>query len=1365
MADTTRDIELRLRARDLSTAELKHVIASVNELSGSLDKQLAAATRLELKERELKSTLQQFDQAARAVTGLTALIERTKLLSDQVTKNQADLDKAAEALRRHQAAMEAGTATGRNAERSLTGYEKALKSAQAALDRNSKTLADYHTQLTAAGVEAKNLAAAEQQLVTTATAIGDARTKLNNTIREIPKLEREAREATKASAIASAQAAEAAKIEAAARRDALTSLRAQVDGALIAFNRRHDAMAKQVAEEKRLAELSKRLLKEKHEDETRQARATTDALRNEFRRRIEQQRRDEEAAAAQQQQQRTRGQPAAATPARPGARGQAQTPGFLGLRPYELTNLGYQVNDVISGLASGQNVTQILAQQGGQFIQIFGAAALRWFPLVAAAAAAAAVAIGGLTHNLREATATREFSALMDVNTQSAKYNVEAMKALAKSLLDVGVSWDDSVKTVKMAQAANVLPEAMETMTRLARNLARVHGKEVPDAMKELIEGFSGGEKALQELLGKYPALEDATKRRVAALLNEGRVAEAQALALKGLNDKYKESADKFISPLTRASEDLKKAWDDLLTSIGKSRVFSDLATSLVNFVEGMKSVVESLDSLAKKMDDPKVQFALKAVGAWWQIITAPTRIAGNLVGKAVDAATPYVSAGVGAVQKMVEGTPDVRVPGAPSTSPSATSAEPGAMASRFQKDLQDMVADAASKGIVIGLGRASRSFEEQTDIWNKAVAEHGANASKYAARPGSSSHEFALANDLRDAQGRAIRPGSAEDAYLRANIDRFNMQRRMGHEPWHVEPQGAREAIAAGAPRAGAVGPIGQTDTQLTALNNAARARKEELAILKATSVEEELQIMRTQARRKIIDETGVAEKGSAEEAKQNQLVLDDVEKQRYTRQREKFQQDQEDDKQRVQDGVNADRIAIAGEKAKAAARKEGIVDFETLRSIQKKGEGEERAEIQKRITETDQLDAATKRVDALQRENLKDRKSALDKITEAINLQYDAEIKALEKLRERASQVDKERYDAQIKRLEAQRGVAIGRAGRDAAEEQAKEALATRQDLIQTYTKLESVGEITITEKEKGIKEAFDLTRQSILDAAAALEKFIAAHKELPADQVARLTARVKELRAETKYIDPFWKGLKDTFTQSFSTGMETAFNTVAEAIGGAIAKTKEWKDVWTSVKNAAMNFFAQLLKDLAGYILKAQAAKLASALGFGDSKGGIGGIFEKLLGLGGKATSAAGTIGTTATGAATELGSFSTIGGAVLFKKGGIVGRDGEPTSRGGDASWWNGAPRYRSGSLIGISPDEQRAILHRGEEVLSADNPRNIMNGGGRGGPVSIRNILVDDKRKIAEAMAGAHGERVIIQAVIRNGSTIRELVRG
>lgn len=60
--------------------------------------------------------------------------------------------------------------------------------------------------------------------------------------------------------------------------------------------------------------------------------------------------------------------------------------GFLGLQPFQLQNLSFQINDVFTQIASGTSVTQTLAQQGGQIIQIFPqaiGALLRFVPALA----------------------------------------------------------------------------------------------------------------------------------------------------------------------------------------------------------------------------------------------------------------------------------------------------------------------------------------------------------------------------------------------------------------------------------------------------------------------------------------------------------------------------------------------------------------------------------------------------------------------------------------------------------------------------------------------------------------------------------------------------------------------------------------------------------------------------------------------------------------------------------------------------------------------------------------------------------------------------------------------------------------------
>jgi len=103
--------------------------------------------------------------------------------------------------------------------------------------------------------------------------------------------------------------------------------------------------------------------------------------------------------------------------------------------------------------------------------------------------------------------------------------------------------------------------------------------------------------------------------------------------------------------------------------------------------------------------------------------------------------------------------------------------------------------------------------------------------------------------------------------------------------------------------------------------------------------------------------------------------------------------------------------------------------------------------------------------------------------------------------------------------------------------------------------------------------------------------------------------------------------------------------------------------------------------------------------------------------------------------------------------------------QPPRRPAPASWFERAPRYHTGAVVGLAANEQTAILQRGEEVLTRDSPRNAMNlRGGAAPDINIRNVLVADPQLVPSHMASAAGERVILNTLTRNVATVRQLVR-
>ena len=158
---------------------------------------------------------------------------------------------------------------------------------------------------------------------------------------------------------------------------------------------------------------------------------------------------------------------------------------------------------------------------------------------------------------------------------------------------------------------------------------------------------------------------------------------------------------------------------------------------------------------------------------------------------------------------------------------------------------------------------------------------------------------------------------------------------------------------------------------------------------------------------------------------------------------------------------------------------------------------------------------------------------------------------------------------------------------------------------------------------------------------------------------------------------------------------------------------------EDVFADIRNAAKDSIKDVIKgtESIGDAFQKLADRITDILldlaldellgggtGFSDVFGTVFGGIGSALGGGGPAF----------TGGATNFISGFNTGGLFdigsPFHQGGVVGLDGRPV-------------RYHSGGISGLRPDEVPAVLQRGEEVLTANDPRHRDNGGGRGGASS------------------------------------------
>lgn len=106
------------------------------------------------------------------------------------------------------------------------------------------------------------------------------------------------------------------------------------------------------------------------------------------------------------------------------------------------------------------------------------------------------------------------------------------------------------------------------------------------------------------------------------------------------------------------------------------------------------------------------------------------------------------------------------------------------------------------------------------------------------------------------------------------------------------------------------------------------------------------------------------------------------------------------------------------------------------------------------------------------------------------------------------------------------------------------------------------------------------------------------------------------------------------------------------------------------------------------------------------------------------------------------------------------GGFVG--GSNFTRNVPAMAFTGAPHFQNGGLPGIGTNEVPVIAHKGEEILSANDPRNALNGGGQGGG-AVRIVNNVDPALVEDFMQSPAGEEVILNTISNNQGAVRSVL--
>jgi hypothetical protein len=245
--------------------------------------------------------------------------------------------------------------------------------------------------------------------------------------------------------------------------------------------------------------------------------------------------------------------------------GQDKFANGMKLASYQATNLGYQINDVLSGIAVGQSPFTIMAQQGGQFYQILadigggqglgalkrglmtaGATALSVFTPAKVAIGGVAAAIGGslLAWNSYN-NAQKEVAVSLGGLGRTSGLTQQAVNEMAKSTAEASHVSVSSAREMTSAFASlGISGEVIPKLNALVKDFAATTGQTAADATQELGKAFADPARGAEELNKKLGILNAGQLDYIQNLQASGDKAKAATVLATALPDALVKASD-----------------------------------------------------------------------------------------------------------------------------------------------------------------------------------------------------------------------------------------------------------------------------------------------------------------------------------------------------------------------------------------------------------------------------------------------------------------------------------------------------------------------------------------------------------------------------------------------------------------------------------------------------------------------------------------------------------------------------------------------------------------------------------------------------------------------------------------------------
>lgn len=288
-------------------------------------------------------------------------------------------------------------------------------------------------------------------------------------------------------------------------------------------------------------------------------------------------------------------------------------------------------------------------------------------------------------------------------------------------------------------------------------------------------------------------------------------------------------------------------------------------------------------------------------------------------------------------------------------------------------------------------------------------------------------------------------------------------------------------------------------------------------------------------------------------------------------------------------------------------------------------------------------------------------------------------------------------------------------------AAETELNNLLSVQQSLREQLEIVDEQGDTTRAEELRVEIEGMNAAILQAIDNAIRMWEAVgggAADAAIAKLNTAKLGAQALANEADNTYLK--WDRVADLFVQ----GLAKAFDTFAKAVA-------EGASVGEAAKQAFLQFASDFLLQIAKMIIQ-QAIFNALKAAFGGTS------FGSLIGL--------------------PTGHSGGVVGSGSIGSGGNLSRRISPSS-------FIGARKFHNGGLPGLRPGEVPAILEKGEEVITRDDPRHVLNSAATSAGKRALTLInaVNGSAALEQALSESEGQDTFMNYMRGNRDEIKQVL--